>query len=85
MANDTLLWRDCCGDRQNVQPRLMSSQGTRKQVDQDPEDLICFGNEPRGGLPVKPARRPSIQHCRSIVPLFDDKAQKDMKKYPANK
>ena len=33
----------------------MSPQNTGKQVDQDPGDLISFGNESQGGFPVKPA------------------------------
>ena len=63
----------------------MSLQDTGKQMDQDPGDLIFFGNEPQGRLPVKPVRRPSIQPRGSIVPLFDNKARRDMKKYPINK
>ena len=39
----------------------LNSQDTGKQVDQDPAgDFIPFGDEPQGGLPVKPARRTSI-------------------------
>ena len=38
----------------------MSAQNTGKQVDQDPEDFASFGNEPQGGLSVKPARWPLV-------------------------
>ena len=40
----------------NIQPRLTSPQDTGKQVDQDPGDVISFGNEPQGALPVKLAQ-----------------------------
>ena len=43
----------------------MTSQDTGKQVDQDPRDLISFGNEPQGGLPVKPAI--TINFTRAII------------------
>ena len=39
-----------------IQPQPMYQQDKGKQVDQDPGDLISFGNEPQDGFPVKPAR-----------------------------
>ena len=38
-----------------IEPRPMSPQNMGKWVDQNPEDLIPFGNEPHGQIFVKSA------------------------------
>ena len=46
----------------------MVPQNMKKQVDENPGDVICFRNESQGGFAMKPAQALSIDCMECIVP-----------------